>query len=147
MCFTFLNIFCLKHISSDKYLVCYIWDVCRTVCMSSCKCLLLLYDFNPNWNVWQIFVKLPSMKFFEHLFHSSIVATCWRIDGHTDMAKLTGTFLQLFIANTPKTLSFHDSLTIHKTYFKITLHCNLKIKKIIIPGQWFRVMTCKYYVL
>jgi hypothetical protein len=42
-------------------------------------CPLLLHDFNLNWNVLKILVKLPSIKYFEHPSSGFRVVTC----GHT----------------------------------------------------------------
>jgi hypothetical protein len=50
----------------------------------------------------QIFVKLTSIKFHENPFSRSRGVTCGQMDGHTDLAKATGAFLQLLDANAPR---------------------------------------------
>jgi hypothetical protein len=61
--------------------------------------LLLLSDFNPNWNVTNL-VRLPDIRFIEISFSGSRVILCGH--GQADMTKRMDAFLRLFFAHRPK---------------------------------------------
>jgi hypothetical protein len=52
----------------------------------------------------QISVKLLNIKFIENPFSGSRITVCGQKAGQIDMARLIGPFLQLLVANTPKSV-------------------------------------------
>jgi hypothetical protein len=77
------------------------------------KCPLLLFGFIMYWKVFQSLVKLLGTKCLENLCGSSRVAVCRQTDGQTDMAKLTGAFMQRIVTNATKIIfKLHNNMAV-----------------------------------
>ena len=95
-CFHFLYKFLWNIFHSKKN-----WASYDQICIGlHVKNPLVLCDFNDIWIFRQIFEKYSNIKFYENPSSVSRVVPCGRMDGRTDMTKLTVAFRNF--ANAPK---------------------------------------------